>query len=118
MNWQGCKNILCIRPDNMGDLIMSGPAIRALKESFGAKITMLTSSMAKGIVKHMPEIDDAIIFDMPWVKTDDNPDLESFDNIVDLIKQRQFDAAVIFTVYSQNPLPTAMLAYWQVYLKY
>jgi ADP-heptose:LPS heptosyltransferase len=111
MNWQGCKNILCIRPDNMGDLIMSGPAIRALKESFGAKITMLTSSMAKGIVKHMPEIDDAIIFDMPWVKTDDNPDLESFDNIVDLIKQRQFDAAVIFTVYSQNPLPTAMLAY-------
>jgi ADP-heptose:LPS heptosyltransferase len=111
MNWQGCKNILCIRPDNMGDLIMSGLAIRALKESFGAKITMLTSSMAKGIVKHMPEIDDAIIFDMPWVKTDDNPDLENFDNIVDLIKQRQFDAAVIFTVYSQNPLPTAMLAY-------
>jgi ADP-heptose:LPS heptosyltransferase len=111
MDWQGCKNILCIRPDNMGDLIMSGPAVRALKETFGAQITVLTSSMAKGIVKHIPEIDDAIIFDLPWVKTADTPDPESFDNIVGLIKQRQFDAAVIFTVYSQNPLPTAMLAY-------
>jgi ADP-heptose:LPS heptosyltransferase len=32
-NWAHCKNILCIRPDNLGDLLMSGPAIRALKES-------------------------------------------------------------------------------------
>jgi lipopolysaccharide heptosyltransferase II len=111
MNWQGCKNILCIRPDNMGDLIMTGPAIRALKESFGAKITVLTSSMAKGIVKHMPEIDDAIIFDLPWVKTADIPDPETFNRVVSVIKERQFDAAVIFTVFSQNPQPTAMLAY-------
>ena len=111
MSWQGCKNILCIRPDNMGDLIMSGPAIRALKESFGAQITVLTSSMAKGIIKHMPEIDDAIIFDLPWVKTADTPDPETFNRVVSVIKERQFDAAVIFTVFSQNPQPTAMLAY-------
>ncbi|QHS57521.1 glycosyltransferase family 9 protein [Mucilaginibacter sp. 14171R-50] len=111
MNWQGCKNILCIRPDNMGDLIMTGAAIRALKESFGAKITVLTSSMAKGIIKHMPEIDDAIIFDLPWVKTAAAPGPESFNKVVAAIKQYNFDAAVIFTVYSQNPVPTAMLAY-------
>ncbi|MES2265906.1 MAG: glycosyltransferase family 9 protein [Bacteroidota bacterium] len=111
MNWQGCKNILCIRPDNMGDLIMSGPAIRALKESFGAKITVLTSSMAKGIINHMPEIDEAIIFDLPWVKTANAANRESFNQIVDILKERHFDAAVIFTVYSQNPMPTAMLAY-------
>lgn len=111
MNWHGCKSILCIRPDNMGDLIMSGPALRALKETFGAKITVLTSSMAKGIIKHMPEIDDAIIYDLPWVKTAQKPDPEAFTEIVTTLKERNFDAAVIFTVYSQNPLPTAMLAY-------
>ncbi|MFD0794070.1 glycosyltransferase family 9 protein [Mucilaginibacter litoreus] len=111
MNWQNCKNILCIRPDNMGDLIMTAPAIRALKESFGAKITVLTSSMAKGIVNFIPEIDDAIIFDLPWVKTADIPDNEQFQQIVNVLKEKKFDAAVIFTVYSQNPLPTAMLAY-------
>jgi lipopolysaccharide heptosyltransferase II len=111
MRWQDCKNILCIRPDNMGDLIMTGPAIRALKESFGAKITLLTSSMAKGIIKHIPEIDDAIVFDLPWVKTSGAPDTDSFNTVVSILKERKFDAAVIFTVYSQNPLPTAMLAY-------
>jgi lipopolysaccharide heptosyltransferase II len=111
MSWQGCKNILCIRPDNMGDLIMTGPAIRALKESFNAKITVLTSSMSAGVIKHMPEIDEAIIFDLPWVKTSEQPDVSVFNQVVGQLKDRNFDAAVVFTVYSQNPLPTAMLAY-------
>jgi lipopolysaccharide heptosyltransferase II len=111
MSWKGCKNILCIRPDNMGDLIMTGPAIRALKESFDAKITVLTSSMSAGVIKHMLEIDEAIIFDLPWVKTAEAPDPGVFNQVVEQIRERNFDAAVVFTVYSQNPLPTAMLAY-------
>ncbi|MVN93053.1 glycosyltransferase family 9 protein [Mucilaginibacter aquatilis] len=111
MKWQNCKKILVIRPDNMGDLIMSGPAIRALKETFNAHITVLTSGMAKNIIAHMPEIDDSIIFDLPWVKTADTPQPEMLNEVVATIKQGNFDAAVIFTVLSQNPLPTAMLAY-------
>lgn len=111
MSWHHCKNILCIRPDNMGDLIMTTPAIRALKETFGAKITILASSMAQEIVKYIPEIDNAIIYDLPWVKSEKPPDPESFNEVVSIIKEGNFDAAVIFTVYSQNPLPTAMLAY-------
>jgi lipopolysaccharide heptosyltransferase II len=110
-NWKDCKNILCIRPDNMGDLIMTGPALRALKESFDCRITVLTSSMAAGVAKLMPEIDEIMIFDVPWVKSHLAPDPESFTGTVRKISQKQFDAAVIFTVYSQNPLPTAMLAY-------
>jgi lipopolysaccharide heptosyltransferase II len=111
MSWKDCKNILIIRPDNMGDLIMSAPAIRALKETFSAKITVLTSTMAKGIVNHIPEIDEAIIFDLPWVKIANKPDVSVFNQVVAQLTEQHFDAAVIFTVYSQNPLPTAMLAY-------
>lgn len=111
MSWQSCKNILCIRPDNMGDLLMTGPAIRALKESFNARITVLTSSMSAGVIKYMPQIDDAIVFDLPWVKTAEAPDPVVFNEVVEQFKEKNFDAAVIFTVYSQNPLPTAMLAY-------
>ncbi|MBV8390604.1 MAG: glycosyltransferase family 9 protein, partial [Mucilaginibacter sp.] len=36
---------------------------------------------------------------------------DSIQYLVDALKLRRFDAAVIFTVYSQSPLPTAMLAY-------
>jgi lipopolysaccharide heptosyltransferase II len=109
--WANCKNILVVRADNMGDLVMSSPAIRALKESFQANITVLTSSMASGIARHLTAIDDVIIYDLPWVKAETTITSESFFDIIAQIKARQFDAAVIFSVYSQNPLPAAMLTY-------
>jgi lipopolysaccharide heptosyltransferase II len=102
---------LCIRPDNMGDLIMTAPAIRALKESFGCSITLLTSSMAAGIVPFLPEVDECIVFNAPWVKLNEESDAKVFNELVEQLRQKQFDAAVIFTVFSQNPLPSAMIAY-------
>ncbi len=110
-DWQNCKNILCIRPDNMGDLLMSSPAIRALKESFHCKITVLTSSMAAELAKYIPCIDDTIVYDSAWVKNDSPEAIESFKTVVEKIREKNFDAAIIFTVYSQNPLPSVMLAY-------
>ena len=90
---------------------MSAPAIRALKESFSAKITVLTSSMAAGITASLPEIDDVIIFDLPWVKAKETLGGDAIFTLTNQLKQREFDAAVIFTVFSQNPLPSAMIAY-------
>ncbi|MGI4804677.1 MAG: glycosyltransferase family 9 protein [Janthinobacterium lividum] len=110
-NWQGCKNILVVRLDNMGDLLMSTPAIRALKESFGSRITVLTSSMAVGIAHHIPEIDEIITFDVPWVKTNNASFSHEFLVLAEVLKVRNFDATVIFTVFSQTPMPAIMLVY-------
>ncbi|WP_343673570.1 glycosyltransferase family 9 protein [Chitinophaga sp.] len=106
--WAGCKRILVVRPDNMGDLLMSTPAIRALKQTFECEITVLTSSRGALIAGSIPEIDDTIIFDAPWVKTES---ADNLNDIVILLKNKAFDGAVIFTVYSQNPLPSALLVY-------
>lgn len=111
MNWKGCKNILVIRADNLGDLLMSTPAIRALKESFNASITVLTSTMASGVANSIPEISKVITYDLPWVKTEQEFDPAQFQQILQTLEDSKFDAAVIFSVYSQNPLPAAMLAY-------
>lgn len=110
-SWNGIKKLLVIRADNMGDLLMSVPAIRALKESFGCEITVLTSSMAAAVCPLLPEIDDTIIYDLPWIKSPGQARPETLFEISELLRQRSFDACVIFTVYSQNPLPAAMLAY-------
>lgn len=109
--WSGLNNILCIRPDNMGDLIMSGPALRMLKQSFNAHITVLTSTMAAAVAPFMPEVDKVITFDMPWVKTESATGTEALSSLINLISEQRFDAAVVFTVYSQNALPSAMIAY-------
>jgi ADP-heptose:LPS heptosyltransferase len=110
-NWNNCKNILCIRADNMGDLIMTAPAIRALKESFACKITVLTSSAGELISPYLNEIDEVLVYDLPWIKTNKPVTEKNFFDVINEIKSHHFDAAVIFTVYSQNPLPAAMLAF-------
>ena len=109
--WQNCKNILVVRLDNMGDLLMSTPAIRALKKTFNSQITVLTSHMAAGIVDHIPEIDFLITFDVPWVKSEHASFSTDFLRLVEVLRERNFDAAVVFTVFSQNPMPAFMLAY-------
>jgi lipopolysaccharide heptosyltransferase II len=53
-----------------------------------------------------------IPYEAPWMKSsrtraDSQPDLE----MIALLEKQGFDAAVIFTVYSQNPLPAALLCY-------
>jgi ADP-heptose:LPS heptosyltransferase len=95
----------------MGDLIMSSPAIRALQESFHCRITLLTSTMASGIVPFLTGIDELIQFDAPWVKLNGNEPADDLFELVKKISAQAFDAAVIFTVFSQNPLPSAMIAY-------
>src|SRR5687768_16016020 len=68
-NWKNQTNLLCIRLDNMGDVIMSQPAMRALKASVpGRKITLLTSSAGAAVAPFIPEVDEIIAFDVPWVK--------------------------------------------------
>jgi lipopolysaccharide heptosyltransferase II len=56
----------------------------------------------------VPEIDDVITFAAPWMKVA-APD--SDEALIADLRSRRFDAAVIFTVYSQNPLPAAYLCY-------
>jgi ADP-heptose:LPS heptosyltransferase len=110
-DWSQCRKILIIRPDNMGDVLMSTPAIRAIKESFCPKITLLTSTKGAAVAELCNAIDEVIIFDLPWVKTDEKPNENELFNLIALLKDKKFDGCIIFTVFSQNPLPTAMIAY-------
>ena len=110
-NWADCKNILIIRADNMGDVLMSSPAIRAVKQTLGCKITVLTSSMGKAIVPFIPEIDQVIVCDLPWIKHSNEFNAGDYEKLIETLKAAKYDGAIIFTVYSQNQLPSAMLAY-------
>jgi ADP-heptose:LPS heptosyltransferase len=110
--WKNYKNLLCIRLDNMGDVLMSQPAMRALKASIpGRRMTLLTSTAGSQIAPFISEVDDILTFDVPWVKTDETNGVGQLLRLAETLRARQFDAAVIFTVYSQNPLPAAMLCY-------
>jgi ADP-heptose:LPS heptosyltransferase len=108
-SWAECQNLLCVRADNMGDVIMTGPAIRALKQTFGCHITLLTSSAGAPICDYIPEIDDVIVSDVPWVKTEVPANPDNLADLVNELRSRAFDGVIIFTVFSQSALPAALI---------
>ncbi|MGI5827806.1 MAG: glycosyltransferase family 9 protein [Patescibacteria group bacterium] len=112
-SWENVKKVLAVRLDSMGDLLMTTPALRAIKESLHTKkLVLLTSRSASLATQFIPEIDQTIVFDAPWVKTQSNNIAANYiSNTIAKLKKEQFDAAIIFTVCSQNPLPAALLCY-------
>lgn len=111
-SWEQVKRILCIRLDYMGDVLMTTPAIRALRQSLpGCEITLLTSGSGAAAARYIPEIDDTIVYAAPWMKASGESHSAADAGMIATLAQRRFDAAVIFTVYSQNPLPAALLCH-------
>jgi len=111
--WAQARNILCVRLDSLGDVLMTTPAIRALRESgTGRRITLLTSPAGAEIAQLVPEIDEIIAHEAIWMKhTPERSDSSAERLLIERLRAERFDAAVVFTVFSQNPLPAATLCY-------
>lgn len=106
------RNILCIRLDSLGDVLMTEPALRALHETYpDCRLTLLTSgsgAQAAHMIRYLYEI---IPYEAPWMHRRETADIAYDFTIIEHLRSKDFDAAIIFTVYTQNPLPAAMLCY-------
>ncbi len=111
--WRRSRRILCVRLDALGDVIMTGPALRALKQSSPDRhITLLTSASGAHAGRLMPCLDDIWSYEAPWMKGDRADESAAADRaLISRLRAGAFDAAVLFTVYSQNPLPAAMMCW-------
>jgi lipopolysaccharide heptosyltransferase II len=106
------KRILCVRLDRLGDVLMTTPAIHALRKAApGRHIALLTSSVGGELAPFLEDVDEVITYDAPWHGFAPRSDAAAYMAMARTLRERRFDAAVIFTVYSQNPLPSAMLCY-------
>jgi len=115
--WSTAGNLLCIRLDSLGDVLMTTPALRALKETGQPRITLLTSPAGAVCGELLPEVDEVLIYRAPWMKSPPgfalaatasaSPDLQMIEDL----RRRKFDGAIIFTVYSQSALPAALMCH-------
>ncbi len=112
-SWRAARRILCVRLDQLGDVVMTSPAFRAIKESIpGCSVTLLTSPGGAEAARLMPFVDDVLTYQAPWMKATNNAaDASSDRRFIERLRAASFDAAVVFTVYSQNPLPSALMCY-------
>jgi lipopolysaccharide heptosyltransferase II len=111
--WERAERLLCIRLDSLGDVLMMTPAIRALRAAVpNRQITLLTSPSGAAVARLVPEIDDVLIYEAPWVKATPPRADSAFDRaLIRRLQALRFDGAVIFTTFSQSPLPAALLCH-------
>ncbi|HEY9279957.1 MAG TPA: glycosyltransferase family 9 protein, partial [Eoetvoesiella sp.] len=109
--WATAFNVLCVRLDNMGDVLMTTPAIRALKISTpGRRITLITSKAGAVLAPFLPDVDETMAYDAAWSKNNASGNRNDYD-MIETLRRRCFDAVVIFTVYSQSALPAALMCH-------
>jgi len=107
--WNEVRKILCVRLDNLGDVLMSTPAMRALATRFPqAQLSVMVSSSGAAMAPFLPDVDEFIVYDAPWVKQPQAGDVAADLDMLAQLRAGAFDAAVIFTVYSQSALPAAL----------
>lgn len=112
--WRGVRKLLAVRLDNLGDVLMTTPALSAIRQSLpGVHLTLMASQAGATLQPFVDEVDAVIAYDAPWMKGGfaRKPDASPEDEwaIVQRLAKEQFDAAVIFTCYTQSALPAAML---------
>lgn len=113
-SWQEAHKILLVRLDNLGDVLLTTPAFHAIKESLPrASLTLLASPVGAQIAALNPDIDDAIIYQSPWMDPwrTLSQDSQREQQLLAGLKERMFDGAIIFTSFRQSPLPAAYLCY-------
>ncbi|MGI8477467.1 MAG: glycosyltransferase family 9 protein [Thermomicrobiales bacterium] len=103
--WLAAKRLLAIRLDNAGDLVMLGPALRAIKEtSPGVHLTLLATSAGAAVAPLLPAVDDVMVWRPVWQDLGrSSADPARDRELIDSIAERGFDGAIVFTSFRQNP---------------
>ena len=114
--WQRARNVLAIRLDNLGDVLMTSPALAAVRESLPeARLTLLASPAGARLAPHLPMLDAAIEWRAPWVKHPSSTPDELAEascaerRLIDRLAEHRFDAAIVFTTCTQSALPAALV---------
>jgi ADP-heptose:LPS heptosyltransferase len=102
-------NVLVARLDNVGDVLLAGPAIRAV--AAGAdRVTLLCGPAGRAAAELLPGVDEVVTFDASWVGFDAPPlDRVAVDALVDRLSGAAIDQGFVLTSFHQSPLPLALL---------
>ncbi|MCU1657116.1 MAG: glycosyl transferase family 9 [Pseudonocardiales bacterium] len=103
------RHVLVARLDSMGDVLVCGPAIRAV--AAGVRwVTVLAGPRGAAAARLLPGVDDVLVWDCPWIAADP-PDVTEADlsAMIARLGAARIDEAVVLTSFHQSALPTALL---------
>lgn len=80
------RKILILRFSSIGDIVLTTPVIRCLKNQTGAEIHYVTKSKFSELLEEHPQIDKLWTFEKDWVELKAKLRAENYDLIIDLHK--------------------------------
>ena len=103
------RHVLVARQDSVGDVLLAGPAVRAVAARAG-RVTLLCGPRGREAAKLLPGVDQVVVEHAAWI--DAQPERvtrKAMDSLVDRLTDIDLDQAVILTSFHQSPLPLALL---------
>jgi ADP-heptose:LPS heptosyltransferase len=102
-------NVLAVRQDNNGDVLLMGPALRAMA-AHACRLTLVCGPSGRAAAESLPGVDTVLCFEAPWIEANPRPlNRDAVEAFVDRVHRLRIDEAVIFTSFHQDPLPMALL---------
>jgi ADP-heptose:LPS heptosyltransferase len=102
-------HVLVARQDSLGDVLLAGPAVRAVAAGAG-RVTLLCGPRGQAAAELLPGVDDILVWEAAWIDADPGPvRREAVDRFVDQLTRRRIDQAMVLTSFHQSPLPLALL---------
>ena len=102
------RNVLITRMDNDGDVLLAGPAIRAVAAT--DRVVLLVAPSGEQAAWLLPGVRDVLAWPCPWTGFDPpSVDRRSVNTLIDTLALEHFGAAIVLTSYHQSPLPMALL---------
>jgi len=102
-------HVLVTRLDSEGDVLLAGPAIRAIARG-SDRVTLLCGPRGEQAARLLPGVDEVLVWRAPWIDPEppavDRGDVEG---LVDRLAALHAGRAVILGSFHQSPLPTALL---------
>lgn len=104
-HWRRVQRVLAMRLDNLGDVIMTGPALRAVKEALPeSHLILMVSPGAQSAARLLPPVDDVVTWCSLWQDLGKLPfDPAREFALIQTLQALRADAAIIFTSFSQTP---------------
>ncbi|CAL9336183.1 hypothetical protein SUDANB121_00184 [Nocardiopsis dassonvillei] len=101
--------VLVARPDGMGDVLLSGPAVRAVARH-ADRVVYLAGPRGAGAARMLPGVDRVVVCTVPWIVADPPPvDPARMRRLVRLLAGIGIDRAVLPASFHQSPLPLALV---------
>ncbi|HEY0344623.1 MAG TPA: glycosyltransferase family 9 protein [Solirubrobacteraceae bacterium] len=102
-------HVLLARMDNVGDVLLAGPAVRAVAAR-AARVTFLASPRGAAAAELLPGVDEVLVHDCPWIEAPaPRVTRDAVDALVADVAARGISEAIVFTSFHQSPLPLALL---------